>query len=72
MRTALLAFVLLFGLVACDEEDPSTSKACKQAREQYALAKIMRDRIASHGLYPTAELDADLAKFQSDHWECFK
>jgi hypothetical protein len=71
MRTVLLALLVMLGLTACGDDDPSTSAACKDARKRYALAKSMRDYAADLGV-PVYDLDAELAKFQSDHWECFK
>lgn len=64
------ALALLVTLAACgDDDDPSTSPACKMAREQYIMAKALLDRAVSLG-YPASYVDLD--KFMSDHWECFK
>lgn len=70
MKTILLT-VLLASLTACEDDDPSTSPECKHARAQYIMAKAARDYAADLGT-PVYDTDAALAKFKSDHWECFK
>lgn len=65
MKTLMCAAFLLLG---CGD-DPSTSDACKAAREKYIMAKALLDRANSLGV-PASYVD--LEKFKSDHWECFK
>lgn len=69
MRTmALVSFVSLLYVLGCDD-DPSTSPECKRARETYIMAKALLDRATDLGFPADYQ---ELAKFKSDHWECFK
>lgn len=71
----LRALVIAVLLSACDEEqDPSTSPECVDARARYITAKFHFEEGVRAGWSPTmvSAQRALLDRFVSANWQCFK
>lgn len=68
----LLTMVMV--LSACDESDPANSQGCVEARMAYIEWKYQVDNWERMGVRPQliAAHRADIARFQSLNWQCFK